>query len=84
MYALGCRKDPQDLRDIPMGMVLPKFPVPADVDYTKAMTPVRDQGDEGTCVGFASVVGVKEYEDSKEYRKIVMTVPPMKKERIPA
>ncbi len=71
MYSLGCRKDPKDLRDIPMSMVLPKIPIPGSFDYTAKMTPVRDQGNEGTCVAFATVVGVKEYQDSKEYRKLV-------------
>jgi hypothetical protein len=74
-YALGCKKDPRDLRDIPMGLVLPEIPVPLKVDYTSKMTPVRDQGHEGTCVGFASVVGVKEYEDQKEYCKLVELSP---------
>lgn len=74
-FSLGCKKDPEDLRDIPMGLVLPLIPVPKGIDYTAQMTPVRDQGDEGTCVAFASVVGVKEYEDSKEYRKLVQLSP---------
>jgi len=75
IYTLGCRKDPVDLRDIPMGLVLPAIRVPSAVDHTRHMTPVRDQGDEGTCVAFASVVGVKEYADSKEYRKDVFLSP---------
>ncbi|MFA5099681.1 MAG: C1 family peptidase [Candidatus Omnitrophota bacterium] len=75
IYTLGCRKDPVDLRDIPMGLVLPVIPVPGAVDYTRYMTPVRDQGDEGTCVAFASVVGVKEYEDTKEYKKLITLSP---------
>jgi len=58
-----------------MGVVLPAIAVPAAVDYTANMTPVRDQGDEGTCVAFASVVGVKEYEDTKEYRKNITLSP---------
>ncbi len=74
-YTLGCKKDPKDLRDIPMGLVLPAIPVPLSIDYTPQMTPVRDQGDEGTCVGFASVVGVKEYADQKEYRKLIQLSP---------
>ncbi len=74
-FALGCKKDPKDLRDIPMGLVLPAIPVPLSVDYTAQMTPVRDQKDEGTCVAFASVVGVKEYEDQKEYRKLIELSP---------
>jgi hypothetical protein len=49
IYTLGCRKDPVDLRDIPMGLVLPAIPVPLRIDYTPLMSPVRDQGDEGTC-----------------------------------
>lgn len=74
-HGLGCRKDPEDLRDIPMGMVLPPIPLPPEVDHTRSMTPVRDQGDEGTCVAFASVVGVKEYQDTKEYKKLIELSP---------
>jgi C1A family cysteine protease len=65
-YALGCRKDPVDERDILMKMVLPVVRLPAKIDYTMRMSPVGDQGDEGTCVGFAGIVGVKEYEEKKE------------------
>jgi hypothetical protein len=75
IYTLGCRKDPVDLRDIPMGLVLPAIPVPARIDYSPHMTPVRDQGDEGTCVSFASVVGVKEFEDTREYKKVMSLSP---------
>lgn len=75
MRKLGCLKDPKDLRDIPMGLVLPPIPLPPKINYTKTMTPVRDQGDEGTCVAFASVVGVKEYQDTKEYKKMIELSP---------
>jgi hypothetical protein len=75
IYTLGCRKDPPDLRDLPMGLVIPAIPVPPAVDYTRRMTPVRNQGDEGTCVSFASVVGVKEYEDTKEYGRLIELAP---------
>lgn len=75
MYALGCRKDPKDLRDIPMALVLPPIPLPKSFDYTRQMSPVRDQGSDGTCVAFASVVGIKEYQDSKEYRKLIKLSP---------
>lgn len=47
-FGLGCLKDPKDLRDLPMGLVLPPIRLPDKIDYTKHMTPVRDQGDEGT------------------------------------
>ncbi len=75
MYALGCKKDRPDRRDYPMADVLPLIRVPGSIDYTAQMTPVRDQGDEGTCVAFASVVGVKEYFDRKEYRKCIELSP---------
>lgn len=72
---LGCLKDPEDLRDLPMGLVLPPIPLPDKIDYTAQMTPVRNQGDEGTCVAFACVVGVKEYQDSKEFKKYIELSP---------
>ncbi len=75
IYSFGCRKDPKDLRDISMALVLPPILLPKRFDYTASMTPVRDQGSDGTCVAFASVVGVKEYEDSKEYRKLIELSP---------
>lgn len=53
MFALGCRKDPKDLRDIPMGLVLPPIPLPKSLDYALEMSPVRNQGNEGTCIAFA-------------------------------
>jgi len=74
-YSLGCQKDPLDLRDIPMALVLPAIPIPKRFDYTPLMTPVRSQGHEGTCVAFASVVGVKEYQDKKEYHKLIELSP---------
>jgi len=74
-FSLGCFKDPKDLRDIPMGLVLPVVPVPVSFDFTKSMSPVRDQGSEGTCVAFASVVGVKEFQDKKEYQKLIKLSP---------
>ena len=72
---LGCLRDPVDLRDIPMGLVLPPIPLPPKIDYTSTMTPVRNQGDEGTCVAFASVIGVKEYQDTKEYKNMIELSP---------
>ena len=58
---LSCLKDTRYLRDIPMGLVLPPIPLPSKIEYTDKMTPVRNQGDEGICVAFASVVGVQGY-----------------------
>jgi C1A family cysteine protease len=74
-FSLGCFKDPIDSRDIPMNLVLPVIPVPVSFDFTKLMSPVRDQGNEGTCVAFASVTGVKEFQDKKEYHKLIKLSP---------
>jgi C1A family cysteine protease len=74
-FSLGCLKDPTDSRDIPMRLVLPVFAVPLSFDFTKLMSPVRNQGREGTCVAFASVSGVKEFQDKKEYHKLIRLSP---------
>lgn len=74
-FSLGCLKDPKDSRDIPMGLVLPVVPIPVSFDFTKLMSPVRNQGREGTCVAFASVVGVKEYQDKLEYHRLIKLSP---------
>jgi hypothetical protein len=74
-FSLGCFKDPLDSRDIPMGLVLPAFTVPVSFDFTELMSPVRNQGSEGTCVAFACVTGVKEFQDKKEYRKLIRLSP---------
>jgi len=70
-YSLGCRKSPVDLRDFPITR-LPRVlaaKLPKKLDYTKKMSPVSDQGDEGTCVGFAVVDGMKEYQEKAEWKK---------------
>lgn len=74
-YGLGCLKDPTDRRDLPMRLILPRITGLAIVDYTEEMSPVRNQGEEGTCVGFASVVGVKEYHERKEHRRLIELSP---------
>jgi C1A family cysteine protease len=74
-FSLGCFKDPRDPRDIPMGLILPVFAIPLSFDFTKKMSPVRDQGSEGTCVAFASVTGVKEYQDKLEYKRLIRLSP---------
>lgn len=74
-YRLGCWRDRPDGRDIPMSTVLPIFSLPKKHDLTSRMSPVKDQGVEGTCVAFAGIVGVKEEEEKKEYKKYVELSP---------
>lgn len=74
-YKLGCLKDKKDKRDYLMRAYLPVIKLPIKIDYTQKMSPVRDQGDEGTCVGFATVVGMKEYQEKIDYGKLVELSP---------
>ncbi|MFH1824177.1 MAG: C1 family peptidase [Candidatus Firestonebacteria bacterium] len=70
-FFLGYKKDKVDHRDLPMAIVLPPIKLPDFIDYTNKMSPVGNQGDEGTCVAFASVDGVKEYQEKKERNKYI-------------
>lgn len=72
---LGLIPSPKDPRDILMSGILPPFESPRKIDYTDQMTPVRDQGSEGTCVGFATAVGMKEYQEKKEHGNIIELSP---------
>lgn len=74
-YGLGCLRDPVDARDIPMSLVLPVVAAPPEVDYSDQMSPVRDQGPEGTCVSFAAVAGIKEYQEKKEHGRLIELSP---------
>ncbi|MEM2986954.1 MAG: C1 family peptidase [Nitrososphaerota archaeon] len=67
MYSLGCKPDPKDPRDLLLRNFVPRIYLPAEISYKKQMMSVRDQGQEGTCVGHA-VAAVKEWQDSQERR----------------
>ena len=75
MQYFGCKRDKKDNRDYLMRAYLPVVKIPKKIDYTMKMTLVRDQGDEGTCVGFASTVGMKEYQEKIDYRKYITLSP---------
>ena len=68
-YKLGCKKDKTDARDRLMRAYLPSVKLPPRTDYTAKMTPVRDQGAEGTCVAFSTVAGMKEYQEKQDCKK---------------
>ncbi len=65
MGRLGCIPSPKDGRDykyhIMMAVRVPRA-LPPSIDHTANMTGVRNQGDEGACVGFACVA-MKEYQE---------------------
>lgn len=75
MINLGCIKDKLDDRDYLMRAYLPVVKLPKKVDYTPKLSPVRDQGDEGTCVSFATACGMKEYQELLDYEKLIELSP---------
>lgn len=75
MTKFGCIKDSPDGRDYLMRSYLPMVKLPLKVDYAEKLSPVRDQGNEGTCVAFASVTGMKEYQELIDYSEFVELSP---------
>ena len=75
MSRFGCIKDKFDDRDYLMRAYLPVVKLPKKIDYTQKMSPIRDQGEEGTCVGFAVASGMKEYQEILDYQKLVELSP---------
>lgn len=75
MNKFGCIKDKLDDRDYLMRAYLPVVKLPKKIDYTQKLSPVRDQGDEGTCVSFASATGMKEYQELLDYGKLIELSP---------
>lgn len=64
-------RDPEDERDFKfsekyksLSKMITKLP--QKIDHTSDMTPVRDQGQLGSCVGFA-VTALKEWQEAKEH-----------------
>jgi C1A family cysteine protease len=75
MTKLGCIRDKFDDRDYLMRAYLPVIKLPKVVDYTPKMSPVRYQGNEGTCVAFATASGMKEYQEKLDYNKLIILSP---------
>ena len=72
---LGCLKDEFSGKDYLMRAYLPVMKIPKKIDYTSKLSPVRNQGDEGSCVGFASATGMKEYQEMLDYAKFIELSP---------
>ncbi len=67
----GLFKDDEDSRDFRITNILrSKLQSKNSIDYTKDMTPVKNQGQLGACVGFATAA-VLEYQQHQEYLKKV-------------
>jgi len=68
---LNYRKDPVDERDIRLKTIVKDLleadeTLPERIDHTSGMSPVKDQGRLGSCVGFA-VSAMKEFQEKKEH-----------------
>lgn len=62
-----CFKDNKDNRDYKINRLLSsKINTPSKINYRNEMSPVKNQGRLGSCVGFA-VASMKEWQEQKEY-----------------
>src|SRR5512135_2153560 len=61
-YSYGYIPDAQDDRDLMFQAARPPaVPLPPSVDLRKFCSPVRDQGQLGSCTGFAIAAGLREF-----------------------
>jgi C1A family cysteine protease len=68
LVKLNLKKDILDVRDYKMTSV--PYGLPAIVDYRSEMSSVKNQGELGSCVGFAAAA-MKEWQEQKEHLKEV-------------
>lgn len=67
-FPLTYKRDPEDKRDYKFKTIImesPNLQLGAKVDHTLNMSPVKDQGQLGSCVGFA-VTAMKEWQERVE------------------
>lgn len=71
-FYIGCYKSPKDERDFLISPLVADIidRLPSNIDYTDEMSPIRNQGSEGSCVGHAGVA-VKEWMEKKDYGKFI-------------
>jgi len=74
---LGLYKSLKDNRDFLISTLVEDVIKELPVKFTvrNKMTPVRNQGNEGSCVGFAGAVGVKEYQEQIDYGRFISLSP---------
>jgi C1A family cysteine protease len=70
----GVYKSPLDLQDRLVKTYLKPITLPTEYDITDKMTLVGNQGNEGSCAGFATG-GVKEYQEAIDYEQFVSLSP---------
>jgi len=70
---LGYVPSPPDSRDYILE-VSKRLYIPSSIDYSSEMTPVEDQGSEGSCVGFACD-SFKEWQEKKDWERVINLSP---------
>lgn len=71
---LGWLKDPFDRRDYSFRNFVKVKAVPNSYDMSESMLPVRDQGNVGSCVGFACA-NMKDYQESQQHHTQFLSSP---------
>lgn len=74
-FISGLVKSEYDSRDLLVRSFIKDMELPTQYDITDKMTPVRSQGAEGSCAGFAMAVGVKEYQEQIDCKKLIELSP---------
>lgn len=67
-FSSGYIPDPEDSRDYKISSIFKSYTTTESVDYSNEMSPVKNQGSKGSCVGFA-VSAVLEWQQQQEYLK---------------
>jgi C1A family cysteine protease len=60
-HSFGWKPDPKDNRDYKYKLYLPWKELPSKVDLRSQCSPVRDQGQLGSCTAFAMATGLREW-----------------------
>lgn len=83
----SCYKDPIDKRDYNVKSILKQIDLnnktlssSNKISYRNEMSPVKDQGNLGSCVGFA-VAAMKEWQEQKEYIQEIKKGNPYRREQ---
>lgn len=72
----GSVPDRPDLRDFLFRVIRPRLvPLPPNVDLRALTSPVRDQGELGSCSGFSLAVGLREFLEKKAGEPLVQMSP---------
>lgn len=64
-YRLDVKKSPEDKRDFKASTIYRKIALPETLDYRSSMQPIRDQGNQSSCVAMSGSA-MKEWQEQKD------------------